>query len=130
MYALTLKRETSPNFSSFFLSFFYLSSHSFYLFIYSCSSSLSLSSKLYINKMDDDTIEYFFDNIESFYAGKERYSSMVSIVTKSVLNRVCCFLELDDVLNRPYSTEQDVQRITTQYIRFLTRYQRKKEKRA
>ncbi|KAI9343357.1 hypothetical protein BD770DRAFT_398200 [Pilaira anomala] len=49
--------------------------------------------------MDDDTIEYFFDNVDSFYA------------------------ELDEVLNRPYSTEEDVQRITTQYIRFLTRYQ-------
>lgn len=31
------------------------------------------------------------------------------------------------MLNRPYSTEEDVQRITTQYIRFLTRYQRKKK---
>ncbi|KAG2235723.1 hypothetical protein INT48_009138 [Thamnidium elegans] len=52
--------------------------------------------------MDDDTIEYFFDNVDSFYAGNYK---------------------LDDVLNRPYSTEEDVQRITTQYIRFLTRYQ-------
>jgi hypothetical protein len=33
--------------------------------------------------------------------------------------------ELDEVLNRPYANEQDVQRITTQYIRFLVRYQRK-----
>ncbi|CAO0795169.1 unnamed protein product [Mucor circinelloides] len=49
--------------------------------------------------MDDDTIEYFFDNIESFYA------------------------ELDDVLNRPYTTEEDAKRVTTQYIRFLVRYQ-------
>ncbi|CEP18744.1 hypothetical protein [Parasitella parasitica] len=49
--------------------------------------------------MDDDTIEYFFDNIESFYA------------------------ELDDVLNRPYTTEEDAKRVTTQYVRFLVRYQ-------
>ncbi|KAI9264463.1 hypothetical protein BY458DRAFT_514092 [Sporodiniella umbellata] len=48
--------------------------------------------------MDDDAIEYFFDNVESFYS------------------------ELDEILIRPYSDEQDVQRIITQYIRFLTRY--------
>ncbi|RCH79590.1 hypothetical protein CU098_003209, partial [Rhizopus stolonifer] len=29
---------------------------------------------------------------------------------------------LDEILNRPYSDEQDVQRIITQYIKFLTRY--------
>ncbi|CAO3651676.1 unnamed protein product [Mucor hiemalis] len=50
--------------------------------------------------MDDDTIEYYFDDINSFYA------------------------ELDDVLNQPYSSEQDVQRITSHYIRFLSRYQK------
>ncbi|KAI7894506.1 uncharacterized protein EV154DRAFT_498022 [Mucor mucedo] len=49
--------------------------------------------------MDDDTIEYFFDSIDSFYA------------------------ELDEVLHRSYSSEEDVKRITTQYVRFLTRYQ-------
>ncbi|KAG1462427.1 hypothetical protein G6F55_002968 [Rhizopus delemar] len=46
--------------------------------------------------MDDDAIEYYFDDIESFYS--------------------------DEILNRPYSNEQDVQRIITQYIRFLIRY--------
>ncbi|CEG67555.1 hypothetical protein RMATCC62417_03965 [Rhizopus microsporus] len=48
--------------------------------------------------MDDDAIEYYFDDIESFYS------------------------ELDEILHRPYSTEQDVQRIITQYIRFIVRY--------
>lgn len=36
-----------------------------------------------------------------------------------------CHIELDDVLNRPYTTEEDAKRVTTQYIRFLVRYQRK-----
>ncbi|KAI7907742.1 uncharacterized protein BX663DRAFT_491900 [Cokeromyces recurvatus] len=49
--------------------------------------------------MDDDTIEYYFDSIENFYA------------------------ELDDVLNQPYNNETNVKKITTQYIRFLVRYQ-------
>jgi hypothetical protein len=70
--------------------------------------------------MDDDTIEYYFDNIESFYAGNKSY---LSITYKKI--KINTVTELDDVLNRPYSTEEDVQRITTQYIRFLTRYQRK-----
>ncbi|CAO3680798.1 unnamed protein product [Rhizopus stolonifer] len=48
--------------------------------------------------MDDDAIEYYFDSVDSFYS------------------------ELDEILNRPYSDEQDVQRIITQYIKFLTRY--------
>ncbi|KAI8967810.1 hypothetical protein BDF20DRAFT_899413 [Mycotypha africana] len=46
-----------------------------------------------------DDIEYYFDSIETFYA------------------------ELDDILARSYTTEEDVQRIITQYIRFLVRYQ-------
>ncbi|KAI8983572.1 hypothetical protein BDB01DRAFT_791291 [Pilobolus umbonatus] len=49
--------------------------------------------------MDDDTIEYHFDDIYSFYA------------------------ELDDILKRQCNDEEEAKRITSQYIRFLTRYQ-------
>lgn len=37
-------------------------------------------------------------------------------------NILITIIELDEILNRPYSNEQDVQRIITQYIRFLIRY--------
>ncbi|KAL1933844.1 hypothetical protein VTP01DRAFT_7934 [Rhizomucor pusillus] len=49
--------------------------------------------------MDEDAIDYIFDDVSSFYA------------------------ELDDILRYPCSGKEDVERITTRYIRFLTRFQ-------
>ncbi|KAI7863494.1 hypothetical protein BDF14DRAFT_1885122 [Spinellus fusiger] len=49
--------------------------------------------------MDDEAIEYYFDNIESFYS------------------------ELDDVLNQYCADEKSAEKIFNQYIRFLVRFQ-------